>query len=422
METCLDETELAKRYMRGIKEFTKVDQDPPCIPCISCERLCTSKYTDRVEKHIIESNSKYFALKSNNNLLVSMLGGSYEQRNDEKSWWERLQDLHEPENFRNSFICHHCIGKFKLDQLPSLCVLNNLFIDNVPIELQTLNRFEKMLIQRAKAFQVVVKLETVQKKNIPHYMKLDQVKGRTFYLPLPLEATLEKICKETDPINLNHEMYVLVRSNPTKKKVVWEDYVSIKKVWLALGYLIDKNPLYANIKLPSTPEELLKIIEQADLEYVEGQVDAPHDGARIESESSLNVGQTQARDVSDNAATQTKKTDIGRDHNGTLNGCDEEVGGVFIHSQNVQPRDDDSHFAPKCGATHNANHAEQLDLHQNLEPLHSHPSTPDFDRSFHLIMLNIRGCCLFSRLQGWVYNLDNIESAYVPKPELDNND
>ncbi|KAJ8677171.1 hypothetical protein QAD02_012958 [Eretmocerus hayati] len=41
METCLDETELAKRYMRGIKEFTNIDQDPPCIPCISCERLCT---------------------------------------------------------------------------------------------------------------------------------------------------------------------------------------------------------------------------------------------------------------------------------------------------------------------------------------------------------------------------------------------
>ncbi|KAJ8677170.1 hypothetical protein QAD02_012957 [Eretmocerus hayati] len=172
-----------------------------------------------------------------------MLEGSHEPRNNERSWWEQLQDLHEPESFRNSFICHHYIGKFELNQLPSLCVLNNLFIDDVPIELQTLNRFEKMLIQRTKAFRVVVKLETVQKKNIPHYMKLDQVKGRTFYLPLPLEATLQKICEETDLINPNHEMYVLVRSNPTKKKVVWEDYVSIRKVWLALQYSIAENPL-----------------------------------------------------------------------------------------------------------------------------------------------------------------------------------
>ncbi|KAJ8674621.1 hypothetical protein QAD02_010407 [Eretmocerus hayati] len=215
-ETCLDEVELTKRYLRGIEEFTRIDQDPPSIPCISCERLCTSRYVDRVEKHLIENDSGYFGLKSTT-LMFDLIGGG--ERDVDKTWWEKLQDLYDSQYFRESFICHFCIGKLKKNQLPSLSIMNGLFTDKIPPEIQTLNRFERVLIQRAKAFQTIVKLETVQKKNIPHYMKLDQVKGRTFHLPLPLEATLEKLCRETDPINMNHEMFILVRSNPTKIKL-----------------------------------------------------------------------------------------------------------------------------------------------------------------------------------------------------------
>jgi len=36
--------------------------------------------------------------------------------------------------------------------------------------------------------------------------------------------------KNTDPININHEMYILVRGVPTKKfKIIWEEMVNIKK-------------------------------------------------------------------------------------------------------------------------------------------------------------------------------------------------
>ncbi|KAJ8684987.1 hypothetical protein QAD02_020780 [Eretmocerus hayati] len=233
-ETCLDEVELTRRYLRGIEELTRIDQDPPSIPCISCERLCTSRYVDRVEKHLIENDFGYFGLKSTS-LMYDLIGGG--ERDVDETWWEKLQDLYDSQYSRESFICHFCIGKLKKNQLPSLSIMNGLLTDKTPPEIQTLNRFEDVLIQRAKAFQTIVKLETVQKENIPHYMKLDQIKGRTFHLPLPLEATLEKLCRETDPINMNHEMFILVRSNPTKRKVVWEDHVDITKVWTALELL-----------------------------------------------------------------------------------------------------------------------------------------------------------------------------------------
>ena len=66
--------------------------------------------------------------------------------------------------------------------------------------------FEKMLIQRTKAFQTIVKMDTVAKKNLPHHVKVDKLKGRTFHLPLPTNETLKKICPDTDPLNMDTDL------------------------------------------------------------------------------------------------------------------------------------------------------------------------------------------------------------------------
>lgn len=47
-------------------------------------------------------------------------------------------------------------------------------------------------------------------KNLPHKHIVFKIKGRTFYLLLPLTETLKKMCPSTDLINLNHELYILV--------------------------------------------------------------------------------------------------------------------------------------------------------------------------------------------------------------------
>lgn len=67
-------------------------------------------------------------------------------------------------------------------------------------------------------------------KNLPNHVKIPKVVGRTFHLPLPLEETMSKLCSETEPINKNHELHILVRSVPSKAKVVWESLVDLKKV------------------------------------------------------------------------------------------------------------------------------------------------------------------------------------------------
>jgi len=71
-------------------------------------------------------------------------------------------------------------------------------------------------------------MSTVINKKLPEKQMIQKVKGRTFHLPLPLQETWNKLCKNTDPINIHHEMYILVRGIPTKKsKIIWERMVNI---------------------------------------------------------------------------------------------------------------------------------------------------------------------------------------------------
>ena len=258
-EICLDEKEIKDKYSRGIKEYTKIAMDPPKIPCVSCERLCCSR------KMVPVSNYK----KSYLELMKDLLDVSVEL----PDYWKQLKDYYKDyEEFNCGFMCQFCMNKFKNNSLPSTCILNSLYVKDTPEEISTLNMYERILIQRAKAFQTVVKMGTVMKKNLPNYVKIDKVKGRTFHLPLPLEETLEKICPDTDPLNTNHEIFVLIRSNPSKGKIIWEDYVDIKKIWRALHWLKCWNPLYAEIIIPS-PEQILNTLQDLELQYQDNSKD-----------------------------------------------------------------------------------------------------------------------------------------------------
>jgi len=55
-------------------------------------------------------------------------------------------------------------------------------------------------------------------KNCPKGKWQQKIKGRTFHLPLPLQEILNKLCKNTDPINKNHEI-ILVRGVPNSKVI-----------------------------------------------------------------------------------------------------------------------------------------------------------------------------------------------------------
>ena len=100
--------------------------------------------------------------------------------------------------------------------MPPRCVLNGLETVPIPEELQKLDPLSKQLIQRAKAFQTVVRLGTYTKK-VPTYNSLKACKGSMFFLPLPLKKTQETLDK-VEAALAHPELYIVVNSNPTKKQ------------------------------------------------------------------------------------------------------------------------------------------------------------------------------------------------------------
>lgn len=119
-----------------------------------------------------------------------------------------------------------------------------------------------MLIQRAKAFQVVTSLNPVGNTNIPNRQMIKKVKGRAFHLPLPTVNTLNKLPKPEEPLNPNQELFILVRSCPTKTKIMWQDLVDIGNIYRALVYLKQNNFYYTNIILPENSDNLLDNLDQ----------------------------------------------------------------------------------------------------------------------------------------------------------------
>ena len=82
--------------------------------------------------------------------------------------WKRLLDHYKSNpvvdnGLPTGYICDYCI-KICAGVLPARCILNGLLFENVPIEIAQLNQYEKVLIQRTKAFLVVTKMKTVAGK------------------------------------------------------------------------------------------------------------------------------------------------------------------------------------------------------------------------------------------------------------------
>uniref|UniRef100_A0A1X7TH57 DUF6570 domain-containing protein n=1 Tax=Amphimedon queenslandica TaxID=400682 RepID=A0A1X7TH57_AMPQE len=115
-------------------------------------------------------------------------------------------------------ICNHCKPIIRKNKVPALCVLNGLKWEPLPKELENLDPSSCQLIQRAKCFQTIVRLGTHTLK-VPDYNFLMSPKGAMFYLPLPLEKTMETL--NEIGIDSNHmpnpELYII---HPTKSNNV----------------------------------------------------------------------------------------------------------------------------------------------------------------------------------------------------------
>ena len=77
-----------------------------------------------------------------------------------------------------------------------------------------------------------------------------------FYLPLPLEKTMETLNKVG--IDSNHlpdpELFIIINGEPTKSNNVWRSLVDVNKVKAALRKLKERHWLYRSVDDDSVDE------------------------------------------------------------------------------------------------------------------------------------------------------------------------
>ena len=164
------------------------------------------------------------------------------------------------------YVCKYCRPLLNGNKMPARCILNGLLTEAVPEELKQLNALSMQLVQRAKAFQTIVRLGTYT-GNVPKYNSLQACKGSIFFLPLPLNktmATLGELRSTTIVPIPDPELYIMVNGIPTKGKVIWRCLVDINLVKAAFVKLKEINWLYKNVDDKSLEDATKKVVETID--------------------------------------------------------------------------------------------------------------------------------------------------------------
>ena len=101
------------------------------------------------------------------------------------------------------------------------------------------------------------------------YNSLKACKGTKFFLPLPLNKTLNtldqvKQSSNGDTALPDPELYIIVNGKPTSSKVVWRSLVNVDHVKTAVQKLREINWLYSEVKDESVDKVSEKVIEIAN--------------------------------------------------------------------------------------------------------------------------------------------------------------
>ena len=204
------------------------------LPCCSCERLFQRKQVTAF---------KFSEAKFSSDIW--------------KTLKERISNNNSGAAVQTHYVCQYCRPVLNKNKMPGRCVLNGLEVEPVPQNLQKLDPLRKQLIQRAKAFQAVIRLGTYTGK-VPSYNSLKACKGTMFFLPLPLERTMETLeAVENKAVGASASlpdpevyMYMIVNSKPSQKReFIWQSLINVDKLKGALRTLKNINWLYADLVL-----------------------------------------------------------------------------------------------------------------------------------------------------------------------------
>ena len=234
------ETDLYVEHAELIADVEKRFADDAECPCCSCERLLQRKQVTKFKF----SDAKFCS-----------------------DAWRDLK-LHISQNnsqaaLQPHYVCQYCRPILNKNSMPCRCILNGMLTELVPKELQVLDPLSKQLIQRGKAFQAIVRLGTYTGK-VPTYNSLKACKGAMFFLPLPLDRTLQTIeaVESNASVGLpDPEIYVLVSGKPSKNKLLWQSLVNVGHVRAAVEKLREINWLYATVDDSSVDDASRRIVE-----------------------------------------------------------------------------------------------------------------------------------------------------------------
>ena len=95
---------------------------------------------------------------------------------------------------------------------------------------------------------------------VPSYNSLKACKSNMFFLPLPLDKTLETLDGVEGSL-ANPELYIIVNRKPTKGNVVWRSVVDVNQVKVAISKLKQCNWLYKDISDESVDSAAKEVIE-----------------------------------------------------------------------------------------------------------------------------------------------------------------
>ena len=286
------ESGLSEGSVSSLKKFLKVQElsellDDEQSATTEGEYLSTSESCLEVEfAAIIETfydklkeDPEYTCCSCQKLLLKKVLTSfNFTTEKFKSSTWEQLKNYlreRDPEvSTQELYICKDCRPVLNANNIPARSVLNGLYTEPVPEELANLTPLETQFIQRAKCFQTVVRLGTYTGK-VPIYNRMKAVKGTMFFLPLPLQNTLDRLDEagfraqfSADDIMStlpDPELYIIVDGRPTKDKVVWQSIVDVDNVRHAVEKLKETNWLYRTVDESSVDEATKKTIEVASI-------------------------------------------------------------------------------------------------------------------------------------------------------------
>ena len=153
-------------------------------------------------------------------------------------------------------VCSSCSQNLNENEMPRVCVANGMDTGPSPDCITEISPLESMFIHLAMCYQTILKLSPMGAK-IPYNVRMSSLKGFAVHIAAPIDVTMKELFEERPSRVVDPTNFIVLHGIPKKDRTVWQKIVRVDKIHVALTWLKENNPLYANISIPSNPIDVL---------------------------------------------------------------------------------------------------------------------------------------------------------------------